>query len=126
MKRLLFAAIVAISSVAQAGGNLMLFGGKDQDVYLGCVNCSEYSSDSIFNKFGNHGSAFSTESIYNKFSDYGSAYSDYGVCNKYANNPPVIVDESGGFYGAMTMNKYHKSYSKNDAVDRFLATLCRN
>lgn len=29
----------------------MLFGGESHNTYLGCLNCSEYDSDSNFNKF---------------------------------------------------------------------------
>jgi hypothetical protein len=36
-----------------------------------------------------------------------STYSDYGACNPYANDPPVIVDSGGYFYGRLTSNVYH-------------------
>ena len=85
----------------------MLFGGPDHKIYLGCLSCSEYSTESVFNKYGTFGSRYSSTSIWNHYSDYGSAYSSFGACNPYASDPPVIVDQDGNFYGRMTLNKYH-------------------
>src|SRR5260370_38838797 len=42
---------------------LMIFGGRDHKVYLGCLNCSEYASDSVRYKYGDHGSPYSSTSI---------------------------------------------------------------
>src|ERR1700751_63241 len=78
---------------------LMLFGGDGHKIYLGCLNCSEYATDSVFNEYGQSGSRYSSESIWNKYGDFGSAYSSFGVCNPYATDPPVIVDHEGNYYG---------------------------
>jgi hypothetical protein len=86
---------------------LMLFGGEGHKVYLGCLSCSEYSTDSVFNQYGTFGSRYSSTSIWNHYSEYGSAYSSWGACNSYANDPPVIVDLDGNFYGRLTLNEYH-------------------
>ena len=86
---------------------LMVFGGVDHRAYLGCLNCSQYASDSVFNEYGHYGSRYSSESIWNHYSEYGSAYSSYGACNAYATDPPVIVDSGGRFYGRLTLNTYH-------------------
>jgi hypothetical protein len=86
---------------------LMIFGGMDHRIYLGCLNCSQYAADSVFNEFGQAGSRYSSESIWNPYGDYGSAYSSYGVCNAYATDPPVIVDGGGKYYGRLTLNRYH-------------------
>lgn len=86
---------------------LMLFGGEGHKVYLGCLSCSEYSTDSVFNQYGTFGSPYSSTSIWNHYSEYGSAYSSRGACNPYANDPPVIVDLDGNFYGRLTLNEYH-------------------
>ena len=85
----------------------MLFGGVDHRTYLGCLDCSQYTGDSVFNAYGQHGSRYSAESIWNHYGEYGSAYSSYGACNTYANDPPVIVDNSGKYYGRLTLNTYH-------------------
>src|SRR5215469_18684009 len=54
---------------------LMIFGGEDHKTYLGCLSCSEYSIDSVFNEYGTHGSRYSAESIWNHYSEFGSRYS---------------------------------------------------
>ncbi len=86
---------------------LMLFGGEGHKVYLGCISCSEYATDSVFNQYGTFGSRYSSTSIWNHYSEYGSAYSSWGACNPYATDPPVIVDLDGNFYGRLTLNEYH-------------------
>ena len=86
---------------------IMICGGEGHRTYLGCLSCSEYSTDSIFNAYGNHGSRYSNASIWNQYYDFGSRYSIYGACNPYATDPPVIVDQEGNFYGRLTMNGYH-------------------
>jgi len=86
---------------------LMIFGGSDHKVYLGCLNCSEQADDSVSNKFGTNGSPYSDESIWNQFGDYGSKYSSESACNPYADDPPVIVDQNGKYYGRLSLNVYH-------------------
>jgi len=98
-------AAAANSSTPQA--KLMIFGGEGHRTYLGCLSCSEYATDSVFNSYGSHGSRYAIESIWNHYSDFGSRYSSYGACNPYANDPPVIVDSGGAFYGRLTLNTYH-------------------
>jgi len=85
----------------------MIFGGQDHATYLGCLNCAEYSHDSVLNEYGSNGSRYSNSSIWNHFNQFGSAYSNFGACNAYANDPPVIVDSEGNFYGRLTVNQYH-------------------
>src|SRR5262245_39483623 len=81
---------------------LMIFGGKNHDVYLGCLTCSESDSDSVHNEYGSYGSSYSTSSIFNRYGDYGSQYGTFSACNPYASDPPVIVDSNGNFYGYLT------------------------
>ncbi len=88
---------------------LHIFGGKNHDVYLGCLNCSKYDSNSIWDNYGDYGSKYSESSIWNQYGDYGSQYSDYSPWNKYASYPPVIVDMEGNFYGYFTVNQYHSN-----------------
>lgn len=89
---------------------LMIFGGSDHKVYLGCLSCSEYAADSVSNKFGTNGSPYSNESIWNRFGDYGSKYSSESACNPYADDPPVIVDQNGKYYGRLSLNVYHAEF----------------
>lgn len=70
---------------------LNLYGGKNHDVYLGCLNCNDYDVNSIWNEYGT----------------YGSEYSSYSPFNAYTLNPPVVVDKQGNFYGYFTINSYN-------------------
>jgi hypothetical protein len=80
--------ITATSSFSQT---LHLYGGKNHDVYLGCLNCDAYNSNSIWNEYGT----------------YGSKYNTYSPWNAYSSEPPVVVDKDGNFYGYFTVNKYN-------------------
>ena len=57
-----------------AEAELLLFGGSGQDEFLGCVDCGEFSSDSICNEFGKYGNEFNTGSISNDFGKYGNSF----------------------------------------------------
>jgi hypothetical protein len=83
---------------------LMIFGGPGHQVYLGCLNCSEFARDSVQNQFGPNGSSFSQTSIRNEFSPYGSKFSNYSACNPFASNPPVVVDGQGRYYGRLKLD----------------------
>src|SRR6185503_17591926 len=85
---------------------LMVFGGPGHQTYLGCLSCSEFATDSIFNEFSTYGNSFSSQSIFNSYSQFGSPYSAFSACNPYASDPPVVVDEAGNFYGRLTINRY--------------------
>jgi hypothetical protein len=105
---------------AEAAAKLMIFGGKNHDVYLGCLNCSEYAIDSVHNEFSKYGSEFSSQSIFNSFSIYGSKFSSLSPCNEFATEPPIIVDEEGNFYGRLTLNTYHRQANTNESLIRWL------
>lgn len=102
----------------------MIFGGENNNTYLGCISCNEYVSDSVFNSYGDYGSSYSQTSIFNSYSQYGSAYSNYSPCNRYANNPPVIVDSAGNFYGYLTLNQYFSNATKDGNILAWLAGVC--
>jgi hypothetical protein len=100
---LFLAMVLPLGSAAQA---LLLFGGENHDVFLGCLNCSEYDADSIWNEYGTYGSSYNSQSIWNEYGTYGNTYSNYSPWNEYASYPPVVVDEEGNFYGYLTVNEY--------------------
>lgn len=85
---------------------LHLYGGDNHDVYLGCLNCSEYDSNSIWNEYGTYGSSYNSKSIWNSYGTYGSSYNTDSPWNTYGSNPPVVVDKNGDFYGYFTVNSY--------------------
>ena len=84
---LISALLLALNVSAQT---LHLYGGVSHNIYLGCLNCSKHDSNSIWNKYGS----------------YRDKYSDGSPWNSYAENPPVVVDKSGNFYGYLTINRY--------------------
>jgi hypothetical protein len=85
---------------------LELYGGQNHDVYLGCLNCNKYQSNSIWNAYGRYGSKYQTTSIWNEYGLYGGEYSRYSPFNAYTQTPPVVVDRAGNFYGYLTVNAY--------------------
>lgn len=127
MKRIALAAVLLAVLLAFAdaqGQKIMLFGGPNHSTYLGCFSCSEYASDSIFNEYGTYGSPYSSTSIYNSYSQYGSPYSNYSPCNEYATDPPVLVDDSGDFYGRLTLNTYRSDAVTDSDVVAWLRGVC--
>ena len=91
---------------------LHLYGGADQDQYLGCLNCDNFDKNSIWNKFGDYGNTFSSKSIWNTYGNYGSTYGPYSPWNAYASYPPAIVDQDGNFFGFLTLNPYKSERSE--------------
>ncbi|AYZ13023.1 hypothetical protein V2E39_08170 [Chryseobacterium arthrosphaerae] len=91
---------------------LHLYGGADQDQYLGCLNCDTFDKNSIWNKFSDYGNVYSSKSIWNAYGNYGSTYSTYSPWSAYASYPPAIVDEKGDFYGYLTLNPYKSERSE--------------
>lgn len=117
------AAAVSVATASSApSSKMMLFGGENHKTYLGCLSCSQYATDSLFNTYGDHGNRYSSDSIWNHYSDYGSRYSNEGACNPYANDPPVIVDSDGTFYGRLTLNIYHPQIGAGARYHSWLAT----
>jgi hypothetical protein len=82
---------------------VLLFGGLQHDVYLGCI-CDDRERDSIFNEHGDFGSKYAKVSIHSKFAPFGSNYDDTSVCNSRALHPPVAVTFDGKFLGFLTTN----------------------
>lgn len=71
------------------GQTLHLYGGPNHDVYLGCLNCNNYDSNSIWNTYGNYGSVYNSNSIWNKYGTYGSEYNSYSPWNSYTTTNPL-------------------------------------
>jgi len=121
MNRVIFGAIILFfASVHQSdAAELLLFGDGDHKTFLGCLNCSEYSSESICNEYGRVGSEYSSLSIFHGYAKFGSEYSSSSPWNEYSssNSVPIVVDERGRIYGFFTINEY-----RSDAVD-FAETL---
>jgi hypothetical protein len=115
----------AYSIPAQPQAKLMIFGGSGHKVYLGCLNCSEFATDSIKNSFGPHGSSFATESIFNHFGEFGSPFSTESACNEFATDPPVVVDGDGNFYGRLTVNRMNPEIGIGAKLIAWLSASCQ-
>lgn len=130
MKKILQAFLICFFfiSTAQSAEALLLFGGDNHDKFLGCINCSDMSPDSIWNDLGKYGNDLSRDSIWNDLGPYGSDLSSYSPWNDLASNPPIIVDRNGRSYGYLTTNdlksqsqlelaqiliRYHKEIQKD-------------
>jgi hypothetical protein len=104
---------------------MMIFGGPDHQTYLGCLNCSEYAADSVYNQYGEHGSPYSSMSIWNHYGDFGTPYSTNSACNPYSADPPVIVDQGGNYYGRVTVNQYAPGIGGGAKLyDWLVSTVC--
>jgi hypothetical protein len=100
----------------------MLFGDKNNEQYLGCLNCSQYALDSIMNEYGTYGNEFSNVSIWNTYGTYGSSYSQYSPWNRFATNPPAIVNQDGNFYGYFTINELFPNRTRVNWIIEILDT----
>ena len=106
MKKTLIVFLLIVIGFSVKAETLYIYGGQNHDVFLGCLNCNNYSQNSIWNEYGKYGSSYNAKSIWNSYGTYGSNYSAYSPWNSYATYPPVIVDADGGFYGYLTINSY--------------------
>jgi hypothetical protein len=95
--------LLAVSLHAINIGELRII--AEDGTFLGSFE-NEYSSNSIYNKYGNYGSKYSATSIFNKYGNYGGDYSNLSPFNRYASKPPGLYDRSGNFYGTLSVNKY--------------------
>lgn len=101
---------------------LLIYGGENNSVYLGCINCSKNNSESIWNKNGDFGSTTNKNSVWNKYGDFSGKYSNFSPFNKYASTPPILVDKQGNFYGYFTADSRHNNLTKYNLANY----LCEN
>jgi hypothetical protein len=114
---LIFLTVFLLSLQCNAQTLHISWRGESHDVYLGCLNCSRYDSNSIWNSYGNYGSKYDSKSIWNKYGDYGGSYSTYSPFYNYANYPPAIVDKDGNFYGYFTISSTKSKRANFDLVN---------
>ena len=79
MRALLVFSLLLAGSTAAKAEKLMIFGGENHRDYLGCLNCNEFSPDSIWNQFGRYGNPFG-HNLFNPFSPYRNPFSQYSMC----------------------------------------------
>jgi hypothetical protein len=107
-----------------AAQKLMIFGGENHDVYLGCMSCPPWEADSVHNTVGKYGSVISPTSISNSISAYGNAISPTSACNELATAPPVLVDRKGKYYGELTLNALRTKRTTIRAANAWLDLVC--
>ncbi len=116
-----FAILLSLTVLAyfnlKAQTKLKIYGGKNHDQYLGCLDCATDNLKSVWCIFGDYGSTHSDKSIWNEIGIYGSKTSDYSPYNEKAKYPPLILDESGKSYGYLTINKNNPKRSWDSFVN---------
>lgn len=91
----------------------------EKNTFLGKIE-SSFSSDSIFNEFGDFGSEYSSLSIFNEYGDFGSEFSSYSATNSLTLTPPMIIKE-GKLVGYISTNKT----IPNSISPSLLKSLCK-
>ncbi len=114
----------ASTGAADSVADLLLYGGDQRDVFLGCLSCSETHRDSVHNRFGQYGNPFSGKSLLNNFVIYRNPVSPLSACNALALQPPIIVGRDGRFYGELTTNEVRSKRTTIKPALRWLALLC--
>ncbi|RIY33854.1 hypothetical protein CJP74_00715 [Psittacicella melopsittaci] len=131
MKKL-FLCLLALGAVGAKAEQLNLYGQTYSGdlIYLGCINCSQYNSDSIWNEYGRHGyfSNHGRENIWNQHSDYGSRYSSYSAFSSYCSKdaPLVIGAYSKEVYGTFCIGSGYIYGNRTYAYRDILEFLSRN
>jgi hypothetical protein len=112
--------LLSVTAIKAETKDLLLYGGREHSVFLGCLSCGDFDTDSVCNRFGTFGSKYRSESIWNRYSDYGSKFSTDSPWNEFSSSAPIIVDADGGFYGHLTVNAYHSNRTLIQALIKFL------
>lgn len=125
----MYAAVLTALLTVQAPGmpttpHLLIYGGADHDVFLGCLNCPETDAESVHNPFGTFGNPFSTDSLKNQFSTFGNVFNVESPCNEFSTTPPVLVDKAGHFYGEFTLNRMRPKRTTLTWALQWLARVC--
>lgn len=116
----IFVAIIILTPIRLWANDLLLYGGDNHDVFLGCLNCDKTNPLSVCGDYNDFGNRYGEKSIWNNYGSYGSRYDDTSPWNTYAGNPPVIVDKNGNFYGYFSSNKYQHKRTEIDYLIVFL------
>ena len=104
--------VILFTSKISSGQELLLFGGENHDVFLGCLTCGKYDQSSVWNRYGEFGSKYTQSSIWNPYGTFGSKYNRLSPWNRYSNSAPMVVDREGQFYGYFSVNHYHARRTK--------------
>lgn len=98
------------------GERILIYGGEDYSVFLGCLNCDKFDKESIWDYTNEYGSPFGKHSITNKHGEYGGENGKYSPYNKFSKYPPKLVDAKGKFYGYFTADKFFKDRRETPGI----------
>jgi hypothetical protein len=105
------------SLAARAQGKWMIYGGKNYDQLLGCMECESDEPKTIWSPFTEYGASHSKTSIWNSAGKYGSITSNFSPYNPKAKYPPKVVDGTGKCVGYLTVNKNNPNRLKGGTAD---------
>jgi hypothetical protein len=120
MRKWLVGLILWTSGCAACYGQtpLLLFGDNEHQTFLGCLNYSKFDSQSVCNKFGQLGSLFTSDSIWNASGRFGSKSSSDSPWNVFSSTGPVIINDSGQYYGRFTASKLVSDRTRIQALNQ--------
>ena len=84
---------------------LLLFGGPEQEDFLGCLTCDAAEPFSIWNPASDYGSPDHPHSIWNRSGRYGSVDSPHSPWSRRPRSVPVVVDRAGNFCGNFAVDR---------------------
>jgi hypothetical protein len=124
------AEVAALASSARPsikfGDHLLIFGGDDQRLFLGCLTCPAIDADSLDNPYGKYGNKYSASSVLNKFSLIRNPYTSVSMCNPHALHPPIVVDGYGKFHGELTVSSTRPARVQARNLQRWLIATCES
>lgn len=109
-----------LTVVGTRGTRLLIYGGPDREVFLGCLSCERRSWQSIFHVEGPYGSVDHDASLWNPRGPYGDPKSPYSPWNRSAKHPPLLKDEFDRPYGLLTANARLRERNTDPAIVRFV------
>ncbi len=84
---------------------LLLFGGPEQQDFLGCLTCDAAEPYSIWNPESDYGSPTHPSSIWNRRGRYGSVASPHSPWSRHPRSVPVVVDRAGNLCGNFAVDR---------------------
>ncbi|MFT8675023.1 MAG: hypothetical protein ABF990_07715 [Acetobacter sp.] len=94
----------ALAQETLTQSRLMIYAGPLYREYLGCLNCDQYDTDSVWNAYSPLGWG-NSYSDYSHFYIYRQAHGVYSACDPFARQPPRILDVQNKLYGYLNISK---------------------
>lgn len=104
----LLALLLAFQSIAAAQEATIqmamhIYAGPLYREYLGCLNCNQFDTSSVWDGYGAMGwdNAFASSS---HFVRYRQPHGRYSACDPFAAEPPILKDNSLRHYGVLNVS----------------------